>query len=371
MNRIITFVIVLPLSIFGGNVLARKPAQSPRPPQKIETIIYANERTSVLPSYRGYRKPSIELSIKDSSRTISEKTVAKLGRGSRRYRSPKPTFELTPSSQAQAAKAAPVIHRFSRRVTRTEIAVPAPVISDSSRRIRKIKTPAPERDLQVSTPDVTEPDTILSTKTRNDVVKVPTLTHSSPKSKYRSLAQYDQQKFQQSQWKPQPKPVRNPEKVAVSLPVGRTSLQPTQAVAERTPHAEDRANVHPAAGKRIRGQKTAAGLWWFACALLVVPSLVLLVRVLWFGESHRHFETNATIDIPRQWNSPWENHENGDVELSHAIAIEARSREFHTLGETVDDLRPETELLDEIYSISSIASNSNSNFELYQSTSID
>lgn len=528
MNRIITFVIVLPLLFASSNVFAKKPARSPRLTQQTEAITYANEHTSVLPSYRGYRRPSIERTL----RTASEKTVAKSSRSSRSYRAPKPTFGVSPLSQSQATKAAPAIvgqvgritslngprratetsvfapsviepaqtqtdfaesktpisvspdftlsldlqsslsnngqegfqqspsrslSRFeqvptvdwvvlaspreqseaietaplipnsSRRVTSTNIAVPAPVISNSSRRISKIKITGSETDLQVSAPD-----TIVPTETEVDVVGRRSPTNTSPKFKYRSLTEYGRQNLQQSLWKPQPRPVQNPEQVVISGPVERTSLQPLEtiedsdlfeiaeqafaventvvavplksatlgseeqspftslssetappsaaetenlivkngspteasasmgnAVAGRTTKAQHRANVRTAA-KEARRQKRADGLWWFACALLVVPFLGLLCRLLWFGESHSYFEVGSAVKIPRQWNSSWENREDSDAELSREVDTETCSREFHVLGEYVDDLSPEAELLDEINSISSIASNSNS-----------
>ncbi len=310
MNRIVTFVITLPLFFLVSNAKAQKAAQLPRPVQNAEEIVYANERTSVMPGYRRYRKPSAgRPSVEKTS-----KTTAEFVRSTHAYREPKPTRQprprLTPFSQVQSTKAAPVVRGQSRRVTSLRVPTPAPatptsapdaiepaqtqtdvvrtsmptigssvgqahasenapVIPSSSRRITSAKTsiPAPviadsSRRIKLTTPSVPAPaipsssrrivkieapvpapetqasaaDATVAAETDSDIAKTKMPASgapkfASPKYKYRSPSDYGQGDFQQSQWKPRPEQIQNPEEeVKLALPTERTSLPPLQTV---------------------------------------------------------------------------------------------------------------------------------------------
>lgn len=110
--------------------------------------------------------------------------------------------------------------------------------------------------------------------------------------------------------------------------------------------------VHLSASNAASRQETATGAWWLFLPLLVVPFLAWLGWALFAGPRKRQFAKPPTIEIPRQKNTPWQGPEDSDAELSFQTETETRSRGFPAL-------RPETELLDEINSVSLIAFNSN------------
>ena len=511
-------MIVSTLFLVGSNVAAQKRAQLPRSGQKTEQIVYANERASVMPGYRGYRRSRVS----KSSETTFKKTASQFARSSNSYRDPKPSFGIKPSSDAQVIKAipaspghagrvtnlylpnsgtefltsapdvieypqqksnlvktrkpakpspdfrsqpvgnveqivrsspapqpeaAPVIAHSSRHITVTKIA--APVIPGSSRyitgRIKKVAVPVPVAEGQISTssrriavtktqaPEIpssarriamtkvpvpavqtSSPEAIVPAETPADVVKTGTPSNawptlSSPNLKDRIRSEYAHKDLQQSPWKHRPKQ-ENRDKVAVSAPVERESLQPLQEIefsdffetvekafsadsitvaapskrarsgseedspstssvaatvalpAAETEHTafetesltkpvvpvasgvaglSSRANlprkqkVRVSVGDETRRQKSAAGVLWYMHPMFVVPVVMLLGWALLGTVRRRKLErvpVRYTIYIPREKVAEKQNCNRSD------------------------GLHSETELLDEIRSINSIAS---------------
>jgi hypothetical protein len=119
-------------------------------------------------------------------------------------------------------------------------------------------------------------------------------------------------------------------------------------------------DVFTSAGNETRQQKTAAGAWWFLLPLLVVPFLALLGWAMLGGQRQDQFEEAPTIDIPRQKNASWQGGENVNAGSSGVVQVEDTLQGFDSSPARSFAFPQETELLDEINSISSIASDSNS-----------
>lgn len=116
--------------------------------------------------------------------------------------------------------------------------------------------------------------------------------------------------------------------------------------------------AHTFADREEGRQKMAAGPWALFLSLSVVPLLALVVWMLSGRKKRREYQKVPSIEIPEQSCNSWQ--QSQDTDLSDPVADKAPSRGFGFPREMPEELSSETEVLDEINSISSIAASSNS-----------
>lgn len=200
-NRIFAFVIVSSLTVVGSNVFAQQPARLPRPVQQSEEISYANERTSVVPSYRGYRKAG---DVKNSQ------TASTFRRGARKNVKPKPNSAIVYSSKVQSTEAAPVLESHLPRFSRG-----------------KVQSTAPE--FPSSLLDATE-----RTESQTDVAKTRTPVKASPDFILQSLSDNGQKGLELSQRQPMTEQVHGAERATHALPADQSETTETAPVIARS-----------------------------------------------------------------------------------------------------------------------------------------
>ena len=192
MNRIFALMIASTLIIAGSNVFAQKTAKSPRRVQQTEEIVYAIERSSEVPRYRGHREPSI---------IDAPKNAPAFGQVPHSYADAQHTTVLTPFTPTQVTESAPVIPGSSRLITRSQ-------------------EPTPASEIFVTAPV----DTIDSSATRTEIVKTRTPANASPNFRYRSPFDNGQQDSRQSQRTPRPNQIHSAEEVVLSLPFEQSQV---------------------------------------------------------------------------------------------------------------------------------------------------